>query len=180
MLRFSLLFALLFAVFNCYAYTPADQTTVNVNLDEHWHPIGKTDDGSVSLAAYVSSAPGANNQTILQTSAKKSSTQSSDQQIQQLYDDMKKNLTQRSCTVADLQPISAGAEVYREWTTSFQCKTPQLSGSVIIVDADAEHIYTFAFNVNNSVYTPSDHNAAVALLKQNMQLCYKGKSCYFL
>jgi hypothetical protein len=179
MLRFSLFITLLCAVINCYAYAPTDQSAVTVKLDEHWHPIGKTDDGNTALAAYVSTAPGANNQTILQTSSKKSTTKTADEQIQQLYDDMKKNMTQKGCEVTDLQPIGAG-EVFREWSTSFQCKTPELSGSLLIVDADPTHIYTFAFNVNNTTYTPTQHSAALALLKQNMQLCYNGKNCYFL
>ncbi|MES2217245.1 MAG: hypothetical protein V4501_02420 [Pseudomonadota bacterium] len=179
MLRFSLLVTLLCAVVNCYAYAPTDQSAVTVKLDEHWHPIGKTDDGNTALAAYVSTAPGANNQTILQTSSKKSPSKSAEEQVQQLYDDMKMNLTKKGCEVADLKPLGV-SDVFKEWSTSFSCKIPELSGSLLIVDADPTHIYTFAFNVNNTTYTPDQHNVAVALLKQNMQLCYNGKNCYFL
>jgi hypothetical protein len=180
MLRSSLLVTLCCVAMNCFAYAPADEASVTVKLNEHWHPIGKTDDGNTALAAYVSSAPGANNQTILQTSTKKSAAKTSDEQVQQLYDDMRKNMSGHGCDVASLQPMATTGGMFREWATSFQCKTPQLSGSLLIVDADANHIYTFAFNVNNTTYTPTDHTAGLALLKQNMQLCYNGKNCYFL
>jgi hypothetical protein len=180
MLRFTLLITLLCAVINCYAYSPTDESALSVKLDEHWHPIGKTDDGMVSLAAYVSSAPGANNQTILQTTTKKDATKTATEQVMGLYQDMRKNMADKGCEVSDLQSMNALGGTFSEWTTSFKCKTPQLSGSMLIVDGDPKHIYTFAFNVNNSNYTSQDHSAAVAMLKQNMQLCYNGSSCYFL
>jgi hypothetical protein len=174
----SLLIILLSAVMNSYAYTPSDESAVTVRLDEHWHPIGKTDDGKDTLAAYVSSAPGANNQTILQTSTLKTTDKPAAEQVLDLYAALKKNM--KDCEVTDLQPMNSLGGIFNEWTTSFQCKTPQLSGSMLIVDADPKHIYTFAFNVNNSSYTAQEHSTAIALLKQNMQLCYNGHNCYFL
>ena len=176
--RLYLLLALLSITLPSAAYTAADQARLNIKLDTSWQVIGSSDNGKVAKAAYASNTPGMHHQVILDTVTSKDASQSADQQIQQIFTDLKNDLTQRACVVADLTPVSDNNNVYRKWTTSFRCQSPALSGSVVMIDADPKNIFTFVLNTNNYNYTNADHAAALALLKKIMQLCYTDKNCY--
>jgi hypothetical protein len=180
MLRLGIFITLVSVFASSYAYEPNDMSSVKVKLNSAWREVGQTDDGKVSLAAYMNSALGANSQTILKTSSRKQANVPADQQVQQLYDDMKKRLSTQGCEIADLQPILTGDHLFKEWDTSFKCRAPLLSGSMIIVDADANNIYTFTFNTNTNVYTAAANEEALKILRENMQLCYIGKTCYVI
>ena len=180
MLRRGIFISLLCVFANAHAYDEADQSKILVKLNPTWKAVGQTDDGNVSLAAYMNAALGANKQTILKTASKKIADKPADDQVLQLYGDMRKRLTSQGCDVAALQAVKMPDTLFREWDTSFNCKAPMLSGSMIIVDADAKNIYTFTFNTNDSSYNAAASTEAITLLRESMQLCYTGKSCYVI
>jgi hypothetical protein len=156
------------------AYVDTDKANVVLKLGSRWEVVGKQTDSHDTLVAYFNSTTGSKGETILQTASVKTLTSSAESQVMKLFIDMKSGITQRGCSVADLQEVTATDGMFHEWRTGFQCKMPAQTGVMVIADADPYNIYTFTYNSK----TDADNGTGAQVIRDNIQLCYKNKSCY--
>lgn len=161
-----------------YAYTPADESYLMQTLQPGFQPLApvqKTSSIIISQFGRTNPQTGLKEDIRIDT-VKKPTNKTPEDIVKELYFGFQAAFGQG---VELSQPVflTQNNVPFKAWLISVFSKTHQISAFSLWIDADSLTFYMITYKVNAYLATEEERNAATALLKSSIQVCYQ-KNCY--
>jgi hypothetical protein len=174
----TLLMLALFCSTPVNAYSILEQSELDLNLPPGWKLLNISRSPGMIITDYGKQIAGTDlAEGLVEAEMTKKKGLDPNAVITEMTNQVNKQALTQHCDAQDVEVVPQDNGQFKVWRQTFQCKASQSGIIQLYIDADPDTMYLFTYTSPHYPFTSELRDTANQLLKNSIQVCYKGKSC---